>query len=495
MAGSTQATGNSDQHWSSRATFILAAVGSAVGLGNLWRFPYVAGENGGAAFVFAYVLCIVLIGLPVLLAELMIGRRGGGSAIAAVVRLAKTEGSSPLWGIVPWLGIVASFLIVSFYCMIAGWVVYYIVVMSGDLFSAIGENGLSALTSGAFSGVERAEVEGRLGALLQKPGTMMFYNALFLAATVSIVARGVSGGIEKAVTFLMPAFFVMLILLVIVSLIQGDAGAAVAYLFNPDFSSLVAGLKDGTLLGNALGQAFFSIGLGSALMITYGLYMNRETNIPEAANIVVTADTLVAVIAGMAIFPIVFQFGLQPSGGPGLMFGTLPLAFQQMPFGSVFGIVFFSMAFFAALTSSISLLEPAVAFVDGDIDIPAEERQRRRVIGAVVLGLVCFAIGVAHIFSQVPVSQPNFFNQWVVLDISIFEGKTFFDFVDTLTATVMLPLVGLLTAVFAGWIMSKTATREELGFKTERTYNIWRFLIRWVCPIAVGVVLIAGFIL
>ena len=504
MAGIKQPSG-AEENWSSRAAFVLAAVGSAVGLGNLWRFPYEAGENGGAAFVLVYVLCIVLIGLPVLLAELMIGRRGGGSAIAAVVRLAKAEGSSPVWGIVPWIGMVASFLIVSFYCMIAGWVLYFIVVMVGDLASAIGQNGLGALTAGAFNGIEQDVVAGRLGKLLQQPGTMMLYNAIFLAATVFIVARGVSGGIEKAVTFLMPAFFVMLLVLVAVSLIQGDAGAAIGYLFNPDFSALGDGLKDGSLLSSALGQAFFSIGLGSALMITYGLYMNRETNIPEASNIVVTADTLVAVIAGMAIFPIVFQFGLQPSAGPGLMFGTLPLAFQQMPFGSIFGIAFFSMAFFAALTSSISLLEPSVAFVDGDIDTSREDKKRRRIIGAIVLGLICFALGCMHILSQVPydpnigaqppISQPNFFNQWVPINASIFEGLTFFDFVDTLTAKIMLPLVGLLTAVFAGWVMSKAATREELGFKTERTYNLWLVLIRWVCPIAVAIVLIAGFLL
>jgi NSS family neurotransmitter:Na+ symporter len=503
MAGSIPQ--NTDEHWSSRATFILAAVGSAVGLGNLWRFPYVAGESGGGAFVLAYILCVVLIGLPVLLAELMIGRRGGGSAIAAIGRLAKTEGKSGIWKLVPWMGMIASFLIVSFYCMIAGWVLYFIVLMVGDLSGAIGQNGLGALTAGAFAGVDQAEVSGRLGRLLQQPGTMMFYNAIFLAMTVFIVARGVSGGIEKAVTILMPSFFVMLIILVVVSFVQGDAGAAIGYLFNPDFSKLGEGLANGSLLGDALGQAFFSIGLGSALMITYGLYMNKDTNIPGAANIVVGADTLVAVIAGMAIFPIVFQFGLEPTAGPGLMFGTLPLAFQQMPFGSVFGIVFFAMAFFAALTSSISLLEPSVAFVDGDIDTAPEDRKRRRVIGAIILGLICFGLGCAHILSQVPfdpnighqppISQENFFNTWVVVNASIFEGQTFFGFIDALTAKIMLPLGGLLTAVFAGWVVSKSASREELGFKTERGFNTWLVLVRFVCPAAVAVVMIAGLLL
>ncbi len=488
MAGVTQTSGQ--DHWSSRAAFILAAIGSAVGLGNLWRFPYVAGESGGGAFVLAYILCIVLIGLPVLTAELMIGRRGGGSAIAAVARLAKTEGSPALWSAFSAIGIMASFLILSFYCMIAGWVLYYVVAIFGDLFAAIGSEGLGAISGGAFANSSPAEIEARLSGLLASPMQAVFYQGIFVVLTVGIVSRGISGGIEKAVTLLMPAFFVMLLILVCVSLVQGDAGRAVDYLFRPDFAKLGASLSDGSLLGSALGQAFFSIGLGSALMITYGMYMNKDTDIPGAAAMVATADTAVAIIAGLAIFPIVFQYGLAPSAGPGLMFGTLPLAFQQMPFGAVFGAVFFMMALFAALTSSISLLEPAVAWRDGDIDIPVEEKKKRRLRGSIGLGVLLFGIGVMHIYSQVPVDQPNFFNQWVPLDFGQFSGQTFFDFVDTLTAQYMLPIVGFLTSIFAGWVISKTASREELGFKRESRYKAWLFLVRFLCPAAVGLILL-----
>ncbi|MCI5047304.1 MAG: sodium-dependent transporter [Aquisalinus sp.] len=490
MAGVSQSSGQ--DHWSSRAAFILAAIGSAVGLGNLWRFPYEAGEGGGGAFVLVYILCIFLIGLPVLCAELMIGRRGGGSAISAVARLAKTEGHPALWGTFAALGILASFLILSFYCMIAGWVLYYVVAIIGDLFSNIAANGFGAISAGAFANDSTDEISGRLGALLARPGEVIIYQGIFVLLTVGIVARGVSGGIEKAVTILMPAFFVMLLILVVVALVQGDGAQAVNYLFKPDFAALADGVRNGTILGAALGQAFFSIGLGSALMITYGMYMNKDADVPGSATIVCSADTIVALIAGLAIFPIVFQFGLEPGGGPGLMFGTLPLAFQQMPFGAVFGAVFFLMALFAALTSSISLLEPAVAWRDGAAELPAEDKMKRRLAASIGLGAILFGLGVMHIMSQVPGDQPNFFNNWVPLDFGSFAGQTFFDFSDTLTSKFLLPIVALLTSIFAGWVVSKTASREELGFKTESRYRAWYFLIRFVCPAAIFLIVLTS---
>ncbi|WP_306250583.1 sodium-dependent transporter [Parvularcula sp. IMCC14364] len=490
MAGVSKASGQ--ENWSSRAAFILAAIGSAVGLGNLWRFPYVAGESGGGAFVLIYILCIVLIGLPVLCAELMIGRRGGGSAISAVTRLARTEGHPALWGTFAGLGILASFLILSFYCMIAGWVLYYVIAILGDLFSNIASNGLGAISAGAFESSTPEEISGRLGALLARPGEAIIYQGIFVLLTIGIVSRGISGGIEKAVTILMPAFFVMLLILVVVALVQGDGTAAVNYLFKPDFAALAAGIADRSILSNALGQAFFSIGLGSALMITYGMYMSKDADVPGSAAIVCSADTIVALIAGLAIFPIVFQFGLEPGGGPGLMFGTLPLAFQQMPFGAVFGAVFFLMALFAALTSSISLLEPAVAWRDGGADLAPEAKMKRRLLASIGLGGILFALGVMHILSQVPTGQANFFNSWVPVDFGPFAGKTFFDFVDVLTSQFLLPIVALLTAIFAGWVVSKTASREELGFKTESRYRAWYFLIRFVCPAAIFLIVLTS---
>jgi NSS family neurotransmitter:Na+ symporter len=499
MAGAVQAK---QETWSGRAAFVFAAVGSAVGLGNLWRFPYVAGENGGGAFVIVYVVCVLAIGLPVLMAELMLGRRGGGSAVTAIRRLAAAEGASSLWTLFAWVGLIASFLIVTFYSVIAGWVLYFAGVMVVDLVTSIGAQGLPALTGGAFYGTERAVIEGRLGDLLASPGQMILYHAVFMGLTVWIVSRGIKGGIEAAVTILMPAFFFLLVLLAVFAMIQGDAGQALDFLFKPDFETLVDRFSDGSILLSAIGQAFFSISLGSALMITYGLYMGRDQSIPESGSIVAAADTAVALIAGLAIFPIVFQFGLTPGAGPGLMFSTLPLGFSQMPFGSLFGIAFFLMAFFAALTSSISLLEVATAFADGDGTLDPEDKRRRRVIGSVLLGLFAFAVGVFHALSQVPLDRGDFFfNSWIIAEgIPAFsgatvgdgKGDTLLDFVDGLTGDVLLPLGGFLTSIFAGWIVSKTASREELGFKSMSTYKAWLFLIRFVCPFFVGLVLVWG---
>ena len=486
---------NNEEHWSSKAAFTLAAIGSAVGLGNMWRFPYVAGENGGGAFVLVYILCVVAIGLPVLIAELMIGRRGGGSAVSAVARLARSSNSTVAWAGLSWVGMVACFLILSFYSMIAGWVMFYLVELVIDLFASFGTEGIGALSGGAFTSLDGAEVSAKLDTLFQSPMMMLLYHAIFMLVTVVIVARGVKGGIERAVTILMPAFFVMLLILVTFSLIQGEALMALDYLFRPNFEILGERLSDGSMLNNALGQAFFSISLGSVMMVTYGVYMHKDTDIPSAARTVVIADTSVALIAGLAIFPIVFQFGMEPAQSVSLMFNTLPLAFQQMPFGSLFGIVFFLMATFAALTSSIALLEVSTAFADGDRDLSPARKQSRRLWGAIIIGVACFLVGVAHILSMVPAdTMENAFNQWVPLDAGIFEGATIFAFADLLTANVMLPLGGFLTSVFAGWIVTTSAAREEIGFKSQRMFAIWHVLVRYVCPIAVGCVLVYGLI-
>ena len=490
MAAATQ----EQETWSGKTAFVFAAVGSAVGLGNLWRFPYQAGENGGGAFVIVYVVCVLAIGLPVLMAELYLGRRGGGSAIAAVRRLTRAEGASGAWTIFAWVGMFASFAIVTFYSVIAGWVLYFAYLMVVDLVTGMSDIGMGALTGGAFHGVQRAEIDGQLGDLVSSPGTMILFHAIFIGLTTWIVSRGIKGGIEAAVKVLMPAFFVLLVLLSVFAMVTGAAGEALAFLFKPDFSTLFKRFADGSILLSAIGQAFFSLSLGSALMITYGLYISRDQSIPQSASIVAAADTGVALIAGLAIFPIVFQFGLEPGGGPGLMFQTLPLGFSQMPFGSVFGIAFFLMAFFAALTSSISLLEVATAWADGDVDLAPEEKKRKRLVGALVLGAIAFAIGVAHALSQVPESVGSyFFNTWRPADgIPLFEGDTLLDFTDKLTGSILLPFGGLMAAIFGGWVVSKASSREELGFKTDKGFRRWLFLTRWVCPVIVGIVLIWG---
>ncbi len=516
MAGSTNPDAVNVQ-WSSKFAFIMAAIGSAVGLGNLWRFPYVAGENGGGAFVLFYLICVILIGLPVLTAELMIGRRGRMSAVGSVVSIAKAEGKSPWWALQSWFGMIGAFVILTFYSVIAGWVLAYVVMLAGDLFASLGTDGLSAgafastaskaMAEAAAAGLSQAEIDaagkaaisGQLGALLDDPTRMIIYHAIFISITVFIVARGVKGGIEQAVTILMPAFFVMLLALVGYSVIAGDAGRGFDFLFGfrvndvpqPDGSEwggFMKGLKDGSLVSAALGQAFFSIGLGSALMATYGAYMSRDQNLPKSARLIAISDTAVGILAGIAIFPIVFHMMLNPAGGPTLMFQTLPLAFQGMPYGAIFGLAFFVLAFFAAITSSIALLEASTAWFEEQ----APGKQRTGI--AIILGLVVFVIGIFHALSQV---DGNIINQWRPWGgIALFQDSNgnpmeLLSFSSALT-DIILPLAGFITALFAGWAVSSTVTREAIGFESEFWFKAWHFLIRWVCPLAIGGVLFYG---
>ena len=486
-----QGTAGEGVTWSSKAAFILAAIGSAVGLGNLWRFPYVAGESGGGAFVVFYIICVLLIGLPVLVAELFIGRRGGMSAVGSVVKIAKAEGRSPFWAIQSWLGMIGAFIILTFYSVIAGWVMAYVVMIGGDLIGAVARDGLGGLAAGAFAGQTEEQVSAKLVELLSDPTRMIIYHALFMLITVGIVARGVEGGIEKAVTILMPAFFVLLLILMVFAFIEGDAARGVDFLLGVRPEDFVRGFTDGgSVISAALGQAFFSIGLGSALMATYGAYMQADQDLPRSSRLIAIADTGVGVIAGLAIFPIVFAMGLAAGAGPTLMFQTLPLAFYGMPAGGVFGVMFFLLAFFAAITSSIALLETSTKWVD------EQSKNDNRWKSAGVIGLVIFAIGVLNALSQVPAVGPggedqgNFWNEWQPAgNIPIFEGMVLLDFLSA-TTDIILPLSGFVASIFAGWIVTTSTAREAIGFKSEAWFQRWRFLVRWVCPFGIGLVLV-----
>ena len=480
-----QGTAGEGVKWSSRAAFIMAAIGSAVGLGNLWRFPYVAGENGGGAFVLFYVICVLLIGLPVLVAELFIGRRGGLSAVGSVVKIAKAEGRSPLWALQSWFGMIGAFIILTFYSVIAGWVLAYVVMIGGDLIGAIGRDGMEGLKAGAFAGQTQEQVSAKLGELLSDPTRMIIYHAIFMILTVAIVARGVKGGIEQAVTILMPAFFVLLLILFAFALVEGDAGAGVNFLLGVRFDDLWVGVKNGSVISAALGQAFFSIGLGSALMATYGAYMTSDQDLPRSARVIAVADTGVGIVAGLAIFPIVFAMGLAAGAGPTLMFQTLPLAFYGMPVGGVFGLMFFLLAFFAAITSSIALLETSTKWVD------EQSKGNNRLLSATILGVIVFGIGVLNALSQVPTSAgETFWNTWQPLgDWPLFEGMVLLDFLSA-TTDIILPVAGFITAVFAGWIVSSSTAREAIGFKSETWFKRWRFLIRYVCTTGIFIVIV-----
>lgn len=437
-------------HWSSRLAFIMAAVGSSVGLGNFWRFPFEAGRNGGGAFVLTYLICILLMALPLLLAEFAIGRRGQQSAVGSYHQVAVLSNRSPGWRAIGWVGMLVVFFILAYYSVIAGWIIAYIPI----------------IVTGKLTGASAEDVGQIFANLLANPWILTAGHAVFMATTTFIVARGIKGGIELAVKILMPAFSLMLLLITIASAIIGDFAAGASFLLTPDFSKITP-----LVVLSATGQAFFTLSLTGALMVTYGAYSTGDVNLPRAGLTVAMSDTLVAVIAGLAIFPIVFGFGLDASEGPGLLFVTLPVAFSQMGGGGlVFGLVFFLLALFAALTTSISLLEVATSW--------AEEKaggQRAKV--ATILGLLAFLIGMLSVLGQ---------NVWSDIHplgaLKMFEGQGILDTFNTLLGTIMLPLMGVFVAIFAGWVASKEIFSEELNFSNPRLFSIWRFLIRFVCP-------------
>ena len=455
------------ENWSSRSAFILAAVGSAVGLGNMWRFPAEAGENGGGAFVLFYIFCVLLIGLPVLLSEVLIGRHGQANAPESVRRLARDSNASGGWGFIGSIGVFAAFLILSFYCVVGGWVVYYIGIFAGDLFQ-------TGLTGGAFEGRAAEDVEGLLPGLFGNGAMMVGLNLGFLAATMFFVARGVSSGIEWVAVYLMPLFFLLFLGITIYGAFTGNFGDAVAYLFTFDFSKLTP-----AVMLAAVGQAFFSLSLGVAGMMTYGAYANRETNLGHTSGIIAGADTAVALLAGLAIFPIVFAAGLSASIGPGLMFQSLPIAFQAMPFGSLIGLAFFVMIFFAALTSSVSLLEAPTAWT-------YERFKITRPLATVIVGLGAAVLGVLSALSF------NTLSEFYPLGfIPLFAETNFFDTLDGVTAKLFMPIGAILTCIFVGWIADARLIDNENGLDGG-LHLLWRVLVRFVCPIVLTVILVMG---
>lgn len=433
----------------------------------MWRFPAEAGENGGGAFVLFYILCVLLIGLPVLLSEVLIGRHGQASAPDSVRKVATDSGASGGWSIIGSLGVFAAFLILSFYCVVGGWVLYYIGVFIGDLFQ-------TGLTGGAFDGRAPEDIEGLLPGLFGNGMLMIGLNLGFLAATIFFVARGVSSGIEWVAVYLMPIFFLLFLGITVYGAFTGNFGEAMSYLFTFDFSKLT-----GEVMLAAVGQAFFSLSLGVAGMITYGSYANRNTNLGETSGIIAGADTAVALIAGLAIFPIVFAAGLSASAGPGLMFQSLPIAFQAMPFGSLIGLAFFVMVFFAALTSSVSLLEAPTAFVKDRFKMP-------RMTATILVGLGAAVLGVLSSlsFNDMADFRPLAF-------IPLFADANFFDALDGVTAKLFMPVGAILTCIFVGWIADTKLIDDENGLNGA-LHQIWRALVRFVCPLALTIILLFG---
>jgi len=440
--------------WSSRLAFILAATGSAVGLGNIWKFPYIAGENGGGAFVLVYLVCIAAIGIPIMMAEILLGRRGRQSPINTMATLAAEEGRPKVWAALGWMGVVAGFLILSYYSVIAGWALSY-VFRTG---------------SGMFTGATADGVNSIFTELVSDPERLLAWHTIFMVSTMVVVARGVQNGLEKAVRYLMPTLLVLLIILVFYSMTTGYFTDGLAFLFAPDFSRIT---PNAILI--AMGHAFFTLSLGMGAIMVYGSYLPKDISIAKTTIIIAAADTFVALLAGMVIFPIVFANGLEPGAGPGLIFKTLPIAFGQMDAGVLIGTMFFMLLVFAAWSSSISLIEPAVAWL-------VENRGMNRIYASVWVGLATWLVGLCTVFS---------FNIWSDVKplsmIKIFENSTVFDLLDYLTANIMLPLGGLFIAIFAGWLMREKSSRAELN-TTKSGYILWRILVRVITPIAVMMV-------
>ncbi len=434
--------------WSSRLAFILAAAGSAVGLGNIWKFPYMAGDNGGGAFVLIYLICIVLLGLPIMMAEVMLGRRGRQSPINTMKTLCEQENTSHAWRLLGWGGVVAGVLILSYYSVIAGWSLSYVLESS----------------SGTFKSITETQAGKLFADLIASPLTLIFWHTLFMVMTIFVVARGVSNGLETAVKYLMPSLAVLILVLIGYSLSQGSFMLGVEFMFTPDFSKI-----NEQVLLDAMGQAFFSLSLGMGAIMIYGSYLSQHASIARTSFAVAFADTSIAILAGLAIFPIVFAYQLEAGQGPGLIFNTLPLAFGQMPGGVFFGTLFFVLLVFAAWTSSISLIEPAVAWL-------VERRGLTRTKASVVCGVFTWLVGLGTVFS---------FNIWQ--SYTLF-GKTVFDMLDFLTSNIMLPLGGLFIAIFVGWSMRESSVKDEIAIQNPTLYSLWRVLVRYVTPVAVFII-------
>lgn len=436
---------------------MLATIGGAVGLGNVWRFPFILGENGGGAFFLLYLICVFAIGVPIMLAETIMGRRGRGSAVGSMAELVRAEGASGFWRIIGWLSVAVPLLGLAYYSIVAGWSLDYLI---GAL-------------RGQFSGFDGESSGARFAALTGSAPRVLATHAAFIIVTALIVGRGVQQGIEKASTWMMLSLFAILLALLGYSAVAGDFGAALQFLFTPDFSQISR-----STLVMALGQAFFSLAVAVGMLITYGAYIPEQVSLGKSVMIIAAVDTAVATIAGLVIFPLVFANGLSPAEGPGLIFVTLPIAFGSMPAGWVVGVLFFALIVFAALTTGLGMLEPPVSW------LVEKTRGRRLTLAAAGAGLA-WLIGLAPALS---------FN--VLADVRplgwlpAMQDRNIFESLDYVVANFMLPVNGLLITLFAGWCLRKRTVLAETGWDDALLYRAWRLLVRFVAPVVIAVILV-----
>lgn len=439
---------NNRGRWASRWTFMLATAGSAIGLGNIWKLPYMIGVNGGSAFVLIFIAAIIFLSIPLMMTEIMLGRRGQKNPFTAMKVLAHEAGASPLWAWVGGMGMLAGVLILSFYSVVAGWVLSYI----------------KAAMQGTFNQITAAQAAQNFDALLAQPLVLLFWHSLFLIMTMIIVARGVSAGLEKANNILIPTLFAILLILLGYSMSVGNMEAAVHFMFSPDFSKVTP-----VAILSALGHAFFTLSLGMGSVMVYGSYLGKKESIGQTSLFIALLDTALGLLTGLAIYALVFANQLEPNAGPGLIFQTLPIALGSMPAGDLFATLFFVLVGFAAWTSAISLVEPAVAWL-------IESTRLSRVHASMILGMVIWMIGVSVLLS---------FNAWKGVEVVF--GLGIFDTLDKLTSTVMLPLGGLLMALFAGYLMQKHHVADELRL-TGGSYLFWKIANTVIAPVAVTIV-------
>jgi len=439
--------------WTTRRAFILAVTGAAVGLGNIWRFPYMTGENGGSAFLLLYVAFVLLLGLPVMMAEILVGRAGRRSPTQSLSHLAMSAGRSPHWRWLGLFGALTVFLILSFYSVVSGWSIEYLVEsLNGD-----------------FVGMTPPEVGGMFDSFLADPLRMTFNHTLFMLLTMTVVAGGVSNGLEKLNNLLMPMLYLLLIVLAGYAATTDGFGPALAWLFTPNPAAITV-----EVVLNAMGHAFFTLAVGACALMAYGAYMPDHQSLPRAAVAVAALDVLVALLAGIAIFSVVFSQGMDPAEGPGLMFVTLPIAFAELPGGSIWLAIFFLLLLLATWTSSINLAEPMVAGLQG--------LGLKRGQAAAIVGVAVWALGLLSVLSFSTMK-----------DVDWIGGMNFFELVTTVPTDLFLPVGGLLIAIFAAWVMSRDTALRALD-AGPNGFRIWQALVRYVSIPLVVVVLASGLI-
>ena len=442
--------------WTSYWAFMLAAIGSSIGLGNIWKFPYEMGRHGGGTFLLVYIPCVLLVAFPLMMAEFVIGRRGRSNPVHSIANIARKDKLSGVWQIIGWLGMLISFLIFSYYSVVASWILFYIMKS----------------ISGSFVDVPAEVVQNSFGALLHNSDQMLIWHTVFVLLVVTVLARQVRTGLERAVRWLMPCFIGLLIWLCVYASQVGDFDRALAFVFSVDLNAI-----NQQLIVSALSQALFSLSIGAGVLMMYGAYLSGGRPIFSGSAVILLSDTIVAVVMALMIFSIVFAFGMQADAGPGLIFQTLPVAFSQMTSNSIlWSTLFFSLLLVAALTSSFALLEPSIVWTIDQFSIS-------RRVAAWLVGVVAWGAGWLSVYSF---SEYQF--QFYYFDNLQLNG--FFDLFNILTTHILMPFTALLIAVFTGWRFSQSQSKQSLSIGLNVAYIVWRFCIRFVAPLIIGAVLI-----